>query len=152
MDMPWLVDHFASCGGRSLGKAHPILGESESDSDSEGSLPELGGSDDGDDAVDALLAKRAELEETREEQGPNFLWTLRGGRWTAKHTGMAYDSFRAYAVAGNPATWCGLMSIVATATFSIRLYTEDGARMLADNWCHRMEFLYKFWQDSGEDP
>ena len=44
-----------------------------------------------------------------------------------------------------------MVNIVPTATFALRTYTEDGAKDIADFWCHRMEFLYGLWIDGGGD-
>ena len=136
-----------------MGAATRSLGGGDSSTDSE-SEPEGPVADDAggfDAAVEHLLSRRAELAAAREEVEPNFTWTLRGGRWTAEHLGVPYDSFRAYALPAAPLAWCRLMNITATATFSIRLYSEDGARMLAEFWCHRMEWLYSFWTEA-DDP
>ena len=78
-----------------------------------------------------------------------FFWTLRGGRWTAEHRGVAYDSYRAQARGGSPSTFCVLHRLPKTATFAVARYSEDVCLELAKLWIHRMTFLYELWFRTG---
>ena len=47
------------------------------------------------------------------------------------NVGQAFDSFRGYALGGEPARFCTHYGVSKTATFSTALYSEDGAHALA---------------------
>ena len=92
-----------------------------------------------------MLYERRYVMEKDTRDMMNFKVQVRGGAWTAEHTGMAIDSFRAFATRGFASQLCARFHIGATATFSIRLYSEDGAQRLAHLWCHKMEWLLQLW-------
>eukprot|EP00974_Lingulodinium_polyedra_P067431 6528743-Lingulodinium_polyedra.AAC.1 len=59
----------------------------------------------GDQAIEDLIRKRVELgiEGQEEEWKQFFKWTLRGGRWTGEHKGVAFDCYAAYTLKGTEA-------------------------------------------------
>ena len=79
----------------------------------------------------------------------DFKVQLRGGQWTATRVGEAFDSFRVFAMKGDASRLCASFGMTATATFSIKLYTEAGAERLAQLWCHRMQGYLDIWRAHG---
>ena len=94
------------------------------------------------DAADALADRRAELAAAAAVEPVAFFWTLRGGRWTAEHHGVAYDSYRAQARGGSPSTFCVLHRMAMAATFAVARYTEEVCLQLTKLWIHRMFFVF----------
>ena len=52
---------------------------------------------------------------------------------------------------GKASELCARFHMGSTATFSIRLYSEDGAQRLAQLWCHRMQWFLQLWQAHDRD-
>ena len=100
------------------------------------------------DVVDMLYKRRYLLAHDATEVA-DFKVQLRGGQWTAAHVGEAYDSFRSFAMKGDASRLCALFGMTATATFSIKLYTEAGAERLAQLWCHRLQWYLDVWMAHG---
>lgn len=101
-------------------------------------------------AMEALWDHRLQVALDGAEEGPeHFTFTVRGGRWTLAHLGVAYDSFRAHAARAEAKDWCALYSLQKSATYSIALYGEEICMGLCKAWIHRMAFFYEMWVARG---
>ena len=105
----------------------------ESDSEDE-SMDEMA-------SMEALWAKRHELAGAAEHE-IGFDYTVRGGKWTAKHVGVLYDSYRAEARTPGAKNFCKLYNIPKSATFSVKKYKEDWCVILCKLWTSRMSHVY----------
>jgi hypothetical protein len=101
-------------------------------------------------AVHELYEKRLELElrdpQVHEEQ---FHWTLRGGKWTMQHKGVAYDCVMAKARKGLAEDMRVNYHLARSSSYSLQAYGEDLALKLAICWCHKHSFLLDKWLESG---
>ena len=70
------------------------------------------------------------------------MWSVLGGAWTAKFKGVAFDSIQGCSSSAAGARWARSVGLNPTASFSIRLYSEQGARLLAETWTARMNAFY----------
>ena len=141
---PWLLDVFGQAPARSSsrGVAVPARGHvaSEGDAAEEDVDPE---------AVIAALAEAREQWEVEQPKGlEHFTWTIRGGLWTAAHTGLPYDSFRSQASTATGKDFLRKKGLHQSATFSLSLYGEPAAATLAKYWVARMAFLLSLDQAS----
>ena len=153
-NLPWLIEHFPVPGaaGGNLGNAS---GEGPQGDDDGGGVENC----DGDEAWEPLGAEEAldQLYERRfhwRAAGPpaeasDFQWVQRGG-WSKDGGYVAYDGFKGLAVRGEPTAWCVLYDLTPTASFSTKVCGEDGALQLARLWCHRMQWLYDKFCQSGD--
>jgi hypothetical protein len=71
----------------------------------------------------------------------HFGSTLRGGAWTAAHSGQAVDSVRCFAKSMEAREFCQQHRLAKTATFSLRLYSDEVCALLGRVWTDRMSFL-----------
>lgn len=71
-----------------------------------------------------------------------FVWSVLGGAWTHKHKGVAFDSFQGRHSTASGEAWARSVSLPATASFSIRFYSEQGAQALAEAWADRMNAFF----------
>lgn len=86
---------------------------------------------------DRLMARRAELgDDAVEDWRAYYKWALRGGRWLAERTGLAYDCVAAQCLPDTAATDMALTfdNLNKMASFSISKFTEEGALALARLW------------------
>lgn len=107
----------------------------------------------GDEAVRALVERRAELHEDEEPWREHFVWKLRGGAWTGAHKGIAFDCYAAYVVKGSRAeefVQC-YGSLQRSASWSIRLYGEEQCLVMAKAWIHRMYHFFILWLEGHAD-
>jgi hypothetical protein len=74
---------------------------------------------------------------------------IRGGAWTALHTGVAADSFRCEACNAGALRSCELHRLPKSATFSIFKFTESHTQGLATFWGDNMQFWYDEFMDRG---
>ena len=81
-------------------------------------------------------AQEAELEAS------HFKWFLRGGLWAASKHGVPFDTFGGEALRGAATEWCLRVGLLTSASFVCKLYSEEGAQVLAKCWCARMQWLF----------
>lgn len=146
--LPWLLEHFPGHGHACQGKATAsakddmqVSGAGEEEAPGEHEVLSA------EDVVDALYERRF-LMQGGDQASIDFRVQLRGGQWTARHTGKAYDSFRGCASPGEPTQMCALYNMGTTATFAVKAYSEVGAQRLAELWCHRMQWCLDVWRAS----
>ena len=101
------------------------------------------------DVIDLLYERRYLLAHAATEV-TDLKVQLRGGQRAAAHVGEAYDSFRSFAMKRDASRLCALFGMTATATISIKLYTEAGAERLAQLWCHRLQRYLDLWRAHGK--
>ena len=97
---------------------------------------------------DRLMARRAELGDDADEDWRSYYkWNLRGGRWLAERTGLAYDCVAAQCLPDTTATDMALTfdNLNKMARFSISKFTEEGALALARLWIHRNHYFLNLW-------
>ena len=105
------------------------------------------------DVMSELYAKRLSLAEGEGcGDATNFVWLLRGGRFTSAKTGMTFDCFASSAKKGLPSDWCLAWGLTRSASFSIRLYGEETAFQLARCWVHVHEWMYGVCLEFGSGP
>jgi hypothetical protein len=150
--LPWLLEHFPGHGNMEVSKGaakHKVADDLRQEDDmdtAEDDNPAVSAED----IINLLYERRFQLEATVGEVC-DFKVQLRGGQWTAEKTGMAYDSFRGYAMLGEASHMCARYHLGATATFSIRAYGENGAQRLATLWCHRMQWYLDLLRAHGRE-
>ena len=152
---PWMEDpymwEFVKAGGdtRCSTKVQPKFLPKDDDrsSCSDGSDCTL----DDVEAMDALLERREELEEEREEGQETFWWTLRGGPWTKKNKGVAFDAYAAMARGKDAKAWCVHYRLKRSVSFSIQAHTEVVCIKLCTQWCQRMRYFWTVWTHKGCD-
>jgi hypothetical protein len=116
--------------------------------DRDGLGPRMGG----DEAVEELIRRRAELgDDPGEEWRTFFCWKLRGGRWTGENKGVAFDCYAAYALKGTSAETfvSNYAKLRMSGSWSIRLYGDREALVLARAWIHRNFHFLKLWMEGG---
>lgn len=101
-------------------------------------------------AMGALYERRLAWSADAGDELIHFQWTIRGGKWTADHMGMAYDSVRGMASRGRPCEFCVTFGMPTSATYSFKLYSEANAVGLSKVWCHKLQWCYsKFLGHEG---
>ena len=144
--LPWLLEHFPlHAGSSSKVHADEVTGTSAGADGDDAPVPSLISSEE---VIEALYERRFHWQ-GEGERCPDFKVQLRGGQWTAAHTGMAYDSFRGFAMRGEASQICARFNMQSTATFAIRSFSEEGAQCLANLWCHRMQWYLDLWRVHG---
>lgn len=71
-----------------------------------------------------------------------FVWSVLGGQWTAAHKGVVYDAFKGRSTSALSKQWAASHSLLASASFSVKLYGDEGAQLLVETWVHRMNSFY----------
>jgi hypothetical protein len=92
--------------------------------------------------MEALLLKRAELDEAAPHGEVDFHVVLRGGKWTFENTGKEYDSLRAEASNKDAEQWCVRVGLNKSFTASLAGHGEATASLLCRAWASKMQFLY----------
>ena len=105
----------------------------------------------GEEAVIKLVEKRVELGVDSDEANLFFVWQLRGGKWTGEHKGIAFDCYSASIRRGTLAAEYILVysNLKASASFSIALYGDETALVLARAWIHRHWHFFQLWRAAG---
>ena len=135
---PWLVNYMSA-------DAPPAAEKAEGD----GAVYEYG-EEEWEAVQRELEERRAEWAEAHAAEGEHFAVILRGGKWTARHRGRAFDVIAGEARTALAATWCGLYQLQKSVRFSIALYGEEAATHLATEWVRRMGLYFARWWESGE--
>ena len=148
--LPWLLEYFPGESAKVLDE-HPTRATSREHVEDDESASAIGGAEilSAEDVITMLHERRYVLAHAATEV-PDFKVQVRGGHWTAAHVGEPYDSFRSFAMKGDASRLCALFGMTATATFSIKLYTEVGAERLAQLWCHRLQWYLDLWMSHGK--
>ncbi len=106
----------------------------------------------GEDAVAALLLRRAELgDDVDEEWRRQFCRKLRGGKWTGEHKGVALDCYGAYVIRGSSAEdfVAAFPCLAMSASWSISVYGDEACLALARAWIHRLHYVVQLWVAAG---
>jgi len=98
----------------------------------------------------ALDKKRREVHLEGMFLGDDFQVKVLGGKWTLEHKSTAFDAIAAMARKGLPFAWCRAYNLNVEASFSIRKHGEEAARVLAVEWCKRMQFFYDIYKLADE--
>ena len=153
---PWMEDPAVwelFRDGKGLGQ--PSLPEELKLDDSSGSEADSDGTDstlDNFEALDELMEKRdALLGEHDDDVSDSFAWDIRGGKWTSKHKGATFDSFRARARTQEASAWCVQYSLKRSMTVSTKKYPERWCIFLCKMWIARMVYFYAIWRAHGYD-
>lgn len=91
-----------------------------------------------------LVAKRLELADG--EGAEHFAWKVRGGQWTARNKGCAFDCFAACAVSFEGKDMCKSYSLPSSASFSLKLYGERQAVAMCEYWLSKHKFWFDIWR------
>lgn len=75
-----------------------------------------------------------------------------GTPWTWRHKGVASDKIRGVCLGPGPERFCRRWGIQAEFGNHTPYYTIGQAEALSYAWCHKMNYYYKIWLSSGEDP
>ena len=102
-------------------------------------------------AMEELYDKRALLEGDHGLPTGEFTWELRGGKWTLRHKGSAYDCYRAKARTAEARRFCALYGFNMSASYKLSQYDEDVCVVLVKAWVARMEHWYSVWVSAGRD-
>ena len=102
------------------------------------------------DAMEALWARRRDVAVFVDLPiDDKFTWTVRGGKWTKLHKGLAFDCYLGYGRAGVPSAFCKAFGLRRSFSLSIRAYGEAPCISMVKAWCHRMAFLFDRWVHGG---
>ena len=73
---------------------------------------------------------------------PDVQISVRGGRWTLRARGVAYDSVRAQVVTRDAVEFCIRVGMNLSFTVDVlNTYTEHEAYCLTRLWCHKMQYF-----------
>ena len=100
------------------------------------------------DVWEALAAKRKEWEAQGILQGEDFVTFFKGGQWTAQHKGKALDTLVGQAKRGHATRWCNMRQMKKIVGFSLALYGEGPAFVMALGWRRRMQHFHGLWLNS----
>ena len=143
---PWLQEYLPAPEGPTSASAGS--GPSSHDPEQSKTSPREGHDLDDEAIAEAwatLQQKRLQWDTEGSAQGDDFKVWIRGGAWTAKHRGMAYDNVMASAKAGLPIQWAVKYKVGQSAAFSIPLYGEHNGHMMAIEWCRRLQHFYDIY-------
>eukprot|EP00971_Amphidinium_carterae_P036259 712770-Amphidinium_carterae.1 len=92
-------------------------------------------------ALDDFKRKKQEWD-MHYSQDENFVMTVKGGRWAQAVLNKSFHLVEAKARTERVADWCQAHNLHRLASFTFTKYTEHGASLLAQLWCHRLSFYY----------
>ena len=69
--------------------------------------------------------------------------------WTAANNNTPFDIFCAKGSNTMAVEFCQRYGLVKSGSFSISVYTEAHANILAQIWCDRRQFLFDVWNERG---
>lgn len=92
--------------------------------------------------MDAIMLKRAEIDESAPAPERDFRVVLRGGAWLFKTKGVEYDSIRAEAASQEVEQWCVMKGLNKSFTASLAGHGDATAMLLCRAWAARMQHLY----------
>ena len=76
----------------------------------------------------------------KQSDATDFVVDFRGGKYTQSQKGVVIDSVRARAVGSAAMGWCGKFGLSKSATFSLAMYGEPEATLLAFECARRLHF------------
>eukprot|EP00974_Lingulodinium_polyedra_P107902 10445198-Lingulodinium_polyedra.AAC.1 len=66
-------------------------------------------------------------------------------------TGLPYDAFMGHAKKGSPGeSFLVQYGLQKSKRFSVSKFGMEEAQALAQGWCHRMEYFFELWTESGD--
>lgn len=92
--------------------------------------------------MDALVQKRAELDESAPAAEADFHVVVRGGQWCFKRTGESYESIKAEPRTVYVKQWCVESGFKASFTASLASHGDATAMLLCRAWAAKMQHLY----------
>lgn len=133
INCPWLLDFLAT------GEVPSV---DTTSADQLGSRREAPHAIDPEAVMDALESVRGELLDRSDVACQHFRWALHGGKWVSQQSGVAYDAFDASARGQDAKQFCAEFKLNRVASFPIWVLGEENAYILANAWCHKMQWLY----------
>ena len=101
--------------------------------------------------MDALLAKRVDMDLVGPAPHPCFQTILRGGEWLKATTGLDFDAVRGQVCDPLAEQWCVDARLWKSFTMSIATHGESLFLTLCNAWCARMAWLYETSLCEGRD-
>ena len=89
-------------------------------------------------AFNELLDKRREQALDTDVVEPDFGLVVRGGRWTMATKNVSFDAFAAQALNDEARSFCRVRGHQTVVSFSLALYGEEVASVLAKEWISTM--------------
>ena len=80
----------------------------------------------------------------------DFKTTLRGGSWAEQVHGIGFNEVRAEACSKDGKTWCDILGLSLSASSSLNKFGNESCVLLAEMWCHRMDWYYRIWFERGK--
>ena len=151
---PWLQHHFEAGAKQppkkkaSQEELEPAASQEESDSDAD-DTPGVQEDARVENVFEELRLKREQWHLQGDVQRVEFKVSLLGGVWQQRVRGKAYDAFRGQALKGEAEDWCILHSFQKTARFEVATHGETAAAVLAEAWCHRMQYFFSLHKEAG---
>lgn len=103
--------------------------------------------------VEELYRRRLELDERCvDKEEPQFERFLRGGAWTAKKKGVAYDCIATRPKPGIAVRMMEHYALQKTSSYAVAKYTDQLADDLASCWIELHSFFLDEWVAADEDP
>ena len=97
-----------------------------------------------------LEQRRDELKQDEAVSLVDFYPTVLGGQWTHIHRGRTYDAYQGKVRQGSGAVaWLTHYGLASSMRFSVEMFGEHAASVLAQEWCHRMQYFYNEYVASG---
>jgi hypothetical protein len=96
-----------------------------------------------------VAAKRLELNERCVGPHNEFKVVPRGGPNTFLSSGLSIDGIRGQGSSAESVAWCDRCNLQKTVTFAVELYTMQLAQDMATAWCHKMNYYWGIYVDSG---
>lgn len=96
-----------------------------------------------------MAERRAQWADEEQVKGDDFDVQMLGDRWTEDLRHKAFDSIIGLARA-SAKPWCKIYGLSTKTYYSIKLYTESGATLMAQEWCDRMQHFYDIWKAQGD--
>lgn len=119
--------------------------------------PVLDEDDEGYDSVDETFKDLAENRLWWAVEDSNvslyFYKLVRGGRWTKKKKGVAFDCVAGFARAGLARYWARQYGLPRMASYSVHPktgHTEANAHVFAEEWCRKMHYFMEIYLDSKQ--
>jgi hypothetical protein len=125
----------------------PAASQQESDSESD-DTPEVREDARVEDVFDELRQKREQWHLQGDPRRVDFRVSLLGGAWQKRVRGKAYDAFRGQALKGEAEDWCTSHGLQKTARFDVDTHGETTAAILAEAWCHRMQYFFSLHKEA----
>lgn len=92
--------------------------------------------------MDALAAKRHEIDQTAPIVSQKFRVFPRGGNWLFAHRGVSYDGIRAEASGREVQAWCAEGGLPRSFTVALSEHGDASAILLCRAWAAKMQHLY----------